>query len=120
MNYDQMKNILLALDNPVDRLDAVMEFGAQMLDVPDSAVCSEIIGCASRAEICRDGNKFYGRADSALVRGIVAIITAMVDGKSPQQIKKMDLAGEFASLGLQLGTGRLGGVNSMIRFLQNL
>ena len=120
MTYSEMKKILSMISDPVERLNAVMDFGTQMAPVPDSAVCSEIHGCASLVEICRDGNNFYGRADSALVRGIVAIITAMVDGKSPQQIKKMDLAGEFASLNINLGTGRLGGVNSMIRFLQNL
>ncbi len=120
MQYAEMKHILSALDNPVEKLEAVMDFGAQMPSVPDSAVCSEIVGCASRAEICRDGKNFYGRADSALVRGIVAIITAMVDGKSADEIKKMDLLGEFMSLNINLGTGRLGGVNSMISFLQNL
>ena len=120
MTYAEMKNILSVIDNPVQKLEMVMDFGAHMPPVPDSAVCNEIVGCASFAEICRDGKHFYGRADSALVRGIVAIITAMVDGKSAEQIKKMDLSGEFASLNINLGTGRLGGVNSMIRFLQNL
>jgi cysteine desulfuration protein SufE len=59
-------------------------------------------------------------ADSALVRGIVAIMLALVNGKTAAQIKQMDLVGEFASLKLNLGAGRLNGVNSMIRFLQNL
>lgn len=120
MNYSDMKNILLMISDPVEKLDMVMDFGAHMPDVPETAQCTEIVGCASFAEICRDGNRFYGRADSALVRGIVAIITAMVDGKSADEIKKMDLWGEFSALGLNLGTGRMGGVNSMIRFLQNL
>ena len=40
--------------------------------------------------------------------------------KTPEQIKQMDLSGECASLKLNLGAGRLNGVNSMIRFLQNL
>ena len=44
----------------------------------------------------------------------------MVDGRSASEIKNMDIAGEFATLGLNLGAGRLNGVNSMIRFLQNL
>ena len=120
MTYSDMKNMLAMTPDPVDRLDMVMDFGRQMPDVPESAQCTEIVGCASFAEICRDGDHFYGRADSALVRGIVAIITAMVDGKSADEIKKMDLWGEFSALGLNLGTGRMGGVNSMIRFLQNL
>ncbi len=120
MTYDEMKNMLLMTDDPVARLELVMDFGAHLASVPNDAQCTEIVGCASFVQICRRENNFYGVADSALVRGIVAIIVAMVDGKGADEIKKMDIAGEFASLGLSLGAGRLSGVNSMIRFLQNL
>ena len=120
MKYAEMKNMLMMVNDPVQKLEMVMDFGAHMPKVHEMAVCNEIQGCASFAEICRVGNRFYGRADSGIVRGIVAIITAMVDGKSPDEIKKMDLAGEFASLDINLGAGRLNGLNSMIRFLQNL
>lgn len=120
MQYDEIKNILSITSDPVARLEFVMDLGKGLAPVPNSADCSEIEGCASFAEICRDGNRFYGRADSALVRGIVAVLISMVDGKSPEEIKKMDLSGEFSSLNINLGTGRLGGVNSMIRFLKNL
>ena len=120
MQYAEMKKFLLMTSNPVEKLEMVIDFGAHMQNVPEDAICTEIEGCASRAEICRKGNNFYGRADSALVKGIVAIITAMVDGKKTEEIKKMDLKAEFASLNINLGTGRLGGVNSMISFLQNL
>ena len=120
MNYQDMKTALLLVDDPVARLELVMEFGAGLSPVPDGAMCTEINGCASFVEICRQGNNFYGRADSALVRGIVAILISMVDGKTPQEIKQMDIAGEFAALNINLGAGRLNGLNSMIRFLQNL
>ena len=120
MTYAQMKDILQSIDDPVMRLEMVMDFGAHAPDVPRDAVCNDIVGCASHVEICRVGNRFYGRADSAIVRGIVAIITAMVDGHTPDQIKKMNLADEFSGLKLGLGAGRLAGVNSMIRFLENL
>ncbi len=120
MTYLDMKNMLNISDDPVQKLELVMDFGRTLSDVPMGAKCTEIVGCASFVELCRDGNRFYGRADSALVRGIVAIIVAMVDGKTPTEIKNMDIGAEFASLNLNLGAGRLGGVNSMIRFLQNL
>ena len=120
MKYEEMKNLLSMIPDPVEKLEVVMDFGKQMTEGPSDAVCTEIVGCASYAEICRKGNKFYGRADSALVRGIVAILTAMVDGKSAEEIKNMDLYEEFMSLNINLGTGRLGGLNSMIRFLKNL
>lgn len=120
MQYEQMKNILNSFENPVDKLEALMDFGARLETVPDGAKCTEIVGCASHVEICRLNNRFYGIADSAMVRGIVAVLLAMVDGKTPEQIKKMDLMKEFSSLNLTLGAGRLSGLNSMISFLQNL
>ncbi|MDE5615754.1 MAG: SufE family protein [Alphaproteobacteria bacterium] len=115
-----MKSLLDMMPDAADKLEMVMDFGGQMPTPPADAECHDIEGCASWAAICRKGNNFYGAADSALVRGIVAIITAMVDGKSAGEIRSMNLRDEFASLNLQLGAGRLGGVNSMIRFLENL
>ena len=44
----------------------------------------------------------------------------MVDGKTVEEIKKMDLIGEFNSLNLHFGAARLNGVQSMINFFQNL
>ncbi len=120
MTYDDMKNMLMIVDDDALRLEMLMDFGRNLESVPDGAECTEIVGCTSFVQICRLGNRFYGVADSALVRGIVAIFIAMVDGKTPEQIKQMDLVGEFKSLKLNLGAGRLNGVNSMIRFLQNL
>lgn len=120
MTYQQMKNLLLAVDDPVQKLELVMDFGAHMPPPPAAAQCHIISGCASYVEICRLDDKFFGTADSALVRGIVAILTAMVDGRAPSEIKNMDLLGEFAGLGLTLGAGRMNGLNSMVRFLQNL
>ena len=120
MTYDEIKNNLLAIDDAALRLEMVMDIGNQMESVPDDAVCSEIMGCASRVEICRRGKQFFGRADSAIVRGIVAIMISIVNGKSPSEIKQMDVLGMFNALNINIGAGRLNGVNSMIRFLQNL
>jgi len=120
MQYEQMKSLLNSLDNPVDKLEMLMDFGAHLESVPDDAICSEILGCSSHVEICRRGNNFYGRADSAIVSGVVAVLLAMVDGKTPGQIKNMDLVDEFYSLNLALGAARLSGLNSMISFLKNL
>ncbi|MBR1379966.1 MAG: SufE family protein [Alphaproteobacteria bacterium] len=120
MNYIEIKKTLMAIDDPMLKLETVMDFGHTISDVPENATCTEIHGCASRVEICRLGNNFFGRADSHLVRGIVVIITAMVDGKTPDEIRQMDIGSEFASLNIAIGAGRVNGVNSMIRFLQNL
>lgn len=120
MKFEQIKNLLANIDDPVEKLEFVMDIGKTLLHTPDSAVCTDIVGCASFVQICRDGDKFYGKADSALVRGIVAILLSAVDGKSPNEIKKMPLEKMFSDLNINVGAARLNGVNSMIRFLKNL
>ena len=120
MKYDDMKKILESLDNPADKLEMLMDFGRGLESVPAGAECHEIMGCTSHVEICVFDNKLYGVADSMIVRGIVAVLLAMVQGKTSQEIKNMDLEKEFAVLNLNLGSARLSGVNSMIRFLKNL
>jgi sulfur transfer protein SufE len=114
MNYTEIKSLLMSMDDPVDRLEMIMDLGRELSPIPDSALCAEISGCASRVQICRDSGVFYGDADSALVRGIIAIILAM------QNDNVQDLRGGFDLLNLQLGAGRLNGVNSIISFLQSL
>ena len=120
MKYADVKKILDMISDPVQKLETVMDFGKNLLPVPSDAVCSEITGCSSFVQICRAGTNFYGTADSALVRGVVAIILSMVDGLTPAEIKKLDLDSMFSDLKINLGAARLNGVNSMIRFLKNL
>ena len=97
-----------------------MELGKELTSVPDGAQCTEILGCTSFVQICRNENNFYGVADSAIVRGILYIILSMVDGKTAQEIRHMDLEKMFSELKINIGAARLNGVNSMIRFLKNL
>lgn len=120
MSFDEIKQALSLVDSPVEKLEMLMDFGKTLQPVPENAKCTEIVGCTSFIEICRQNNNFFAQADSAIVRGIAAIVIALVDGKSPSQIKKIDLLAEFNSLNLNLGASRLNGLNSMVRFLQNL
>ena len=120
MTYDEMKKSLSLIESPVEKLEMVMDFGKGLQAIPATAKCNEIFGCASFVQICIDGDKFYGSADSAMVSGIVAIILAMVEGKSKEEIKKMDMLAEFNSLNLNFGASRLNGIQSIIRFFKNL
>ena len=120
MNYDEIKNALSLAGDDVEKLEMVMDFGKNLAPVPKDAKCSEILGCASFVKICEKDGRFYGVADSAMVRGIVAIILSMIDGKTTDEIKKMDLLSEFNSLNLHFGASRLNGVQSMISFFHNL
>ena len=120
MNYEQIKKMLSLVQNPTEKLEMVMDIGKSLEPVPDDAKCSEILGCASFVQICEKNGRFYGVADSMMVRGIVAIILSMVNGKTKQEIKEIDIDKEFKSLNLQFGAGRLNGIKSMISFFHNL
>jgi len=120
MRYADIKNALSLISDPVEKLEMVIELGKSLETVPEDAKCNEIFGCASFVQICEKDGRFYGRADSLMVRGIVAIILAMVDGKSVDEIKKIDLMSEFNSLNLNFGAGRLNGIQSMVSFFKNL
>lgn len=120
MNYEQIKNMLSLVQNPTEKLEIVMDIGKTLEKVPSDSKCSEIFGCTSFVQICEKDGCFYGVADSMMVRGIVAIILSMVNGKTKDEIKKIDMESEFKSLNLQFGAARLNGIKSMISFFQNL
>ena len=120
MNYENIKKSLALIENPVDKLEFVMDLGKSLEEIPEKASCTEILGCSSFVQICQKSGRFYGRADSLMVRGIVAIMLSLVDGKSISEIKKIDFETEFKSLNLNFGAARLNGIQSMIRFFKNL
>lgn len=120
MIYSDIKKNLSLINDPVEKLEMVMDLGKSLTTIPQDAKCTEILGCTSFVKICESDEKFYGYADSAMVRGIVAIFLAMIDGKSREEIKNMDLNTEFNSLNLNFGMSRLNGIQSMIRFFKNL
>lgn len=121
MDYTEIKKILTSISDPVERLEFVMDMGTRLSPIPDNSPATEISGCASQVKIYNDtdGN-FYGFADSALVRGVLAIILSMVHGKTPDQIKDMNLSAEFDGLNLGLGAGRMNGVSGIVNHLMNL
>jgi sulfur transfer protein SufE len=113
MTYSEMKSLLVGIGDPVIRLDALMDIGRELPPIPAGVAGTEIKGCASRVEIWRDGGgRFYGSADSLIVRGIVAVLLAMKEEGAD--------FGEFPSLGLNLGASRLAGTAAMIAYLENL
>ena len=120
MTFEQIKHLMDITDDAATRLEILRDIGRELPLVPTDAVCTEIMGCTSFVQICRRGNNFFGTADSAIVRGIVAVFISIVDGKTPAQIKKMDLENMFADLKINVGAARLNGVNSMIPFFKNL
>ncbi len=120
MDWNTLKNLLMNLDDPVLKLEFVIDLGKSLNKIPENATCTEIKGCASLVKICNFENRFYAFADSEMVRGLIAIILNIIENKSIDEIKEIDILSEFNSLDLNIGAGRVNGINSVISFLKNL
>lgn len=77
-------------------------------------------GCESKvwlvAERQQQGWHFRAYSDARLLRGLLAVLLARVNGLDPTQIAQLDLADWFAQLGLsrQLSPSRSNGLNAVL------
>jgi sulfur transfer protein SufE len=113
MTYAEIKSLLTPIEDPMLKLELLMDIGKTLRPIPSGEKGTEIKGCASRVEIWQgpDG-KFHAAADSMLVAGIVAVLLAMKEADAPTE--------EFQGLGLNLGSMRLNGAAAMIAYLKSL
>jgi cysteine desulfuration protein SufE len=114
------------LDEWDDRYRYVIELGRGMDPLPDIHRCgaNKVPGCASqvwlgtsvRFEHQRPLLDFCGDSDAHIVRGLVAILLAVVSGKSADQILAADPIALFDRLGLRehLTPQRSNGFRSMV------
>ena len=65
---------------------------------------------------------FAGDSDAAIVKGLVALVIALYQGKTPAEIRDLDIAQIFSELALSvhLTPSRTQGLNAMVRtIIQN-
>ena len=114
MQWNEIKSLLNGTDDPVTKLEILMDIGRDMPPVPEGAqaFCKKIEGCSSQVEICRgqDG-KVYGAAQSGIVRGITHVLIAIHNAGVPYS--------EFDALNLNLGAQRMIGKDSIIEYLKS-
>jgi cysteine desulfuration protein SufE len=123
---DDIKADFAFLESWEDRYRYVMELGRDMPAYPDTlrTETNKVRGCASQVwlstEVDRAAGaarlKILGDSDSHLVRGLVAVLLAGVDGKTADDILAFDAHRLLADLGLadQLTPQRSNGFASMV------
>jgi cysteine desulfuration protein SufE len=119
------------LDEWDDRYRYVIELGRGMVPLPELHRCdaNKIPGCASQVWLgtsARFENEqpvlhFCGDSDAHIVRGLVAILLAVVSGKPADQILAADPVALFDRLGLRehLTPQRSNGFRSMVTRIRN-
>lgn len=106
-----------------DRYRYVIELGRTLEPLLESErqEASRVLGCASQVWLVRDTNRaqglhFRGDSDAHIVRGLVAIVLALFNGRSAEEALQLDAQAKLASLGLNehLSPQRSNGLNAML------
>jgi cysteine desulfuration protein SufE len=132
MRIAEIREDFALLDDWEDRYRYVIELGRKLPDMPDTLKtdANKVRGCASQVWLATDirngsgGNPslhLQGDSDALIVKGLVAILFSMYNGRTANEILATDAVAEFASLGLKehLTPQRSNGFASMVERIRS-
>ncbi len=110
------------------RARLLMQWGERLEPVADDerSDANLVAGCESRVWLLgeQEGGRWHFRAasDARLLRGLLAVLLARVDGLDADTLAAVDVADWFARLGLsrQLSPSRSNGMNAVLQRMQEL
>ncbi len=114
------------LDDWEQRYRYVIDLGKDLpaLDDTRKSDATKVEGCASQVWLVPDLRQedgqarlyFEGDSDAMIVRGLIAVLHALLSGRTPQEIVDTDALAQMARLGLDqhLSAQRSNGLRAMI------
>lgn len=115
---------LLFLDDWDERYRYLIELGRKLEPLPREAYtdANKVPGCASQVWLTMDRSlapgtlSIRGDSDALIVKGLVALVLAMFNGRPLEEIAGFDAPGFFAEIGLKdhLTAQRSNGLASMV------
>ncbi len=135
MTLDDIRADFALLDDWEDRYRYVIELGRALPPFPEAlrTDANKVRGCASQVWLATrrvgdpgkpsgtDKLEMQGMSDAHIVQGLIALLFAIYDGKTLDEISKTDAEGIFASLGLRehLTPQRSNGLASMVKRIRS-
>lgn len=132
---DELREDFREINDWDERLEYIIEFGDELPEMPAEyrVEANRVQGCVSNVWLVAkrradeaiggvDVLEFEADSDAVITRGLIAMIVALLSGKTPQQILDTDIDGLFAELNLQshLTKSRSNGLQSMVRRVHDL
>lgn len=116
------------LDDWEDRYRHVIDMGKAMPPLEDAfkVPATKVDGCASQVwlvpKVEGDVFSFRGDSDAMIVRGLIAVLAALYNGLTLDEVKTVDAHSELGRLGLNdhLSAQRSNGVRAMIERIQSV
>jgi len=128
IGIDEIEKDLRTMDDWSDRFRYVIRLGRTLPEYPEyeRVFENQIWGCSGQVWVCasvEDGRMFFfGDSDAAIVKGLVAIVIAFFDGKTPEEVLA-DVPEElFCKMGLseRISKHRSNGLLSVIGRIKEL
>jgi cysteine desulfuration protein SufE len=122
MSIQSILDDFAVIDDWDERYRYIIELGRKMVPFPDAARTDavKVRGCASQVWLIstREGGKlmFIGDSDAHIVRGLIAIVLALYNDKTPEEILGIDAKATLHQLGLDthLSQQRSNGLFAMV------
>ena len=116
------------LDSWEDKYRYIIELGENLppMDENKKTEATKVEGCQSQVWITfeKRGVQFYFQADSdsAIVKGLEAVLLSLIDGKTAEEIRQLDIENIFHQLGLSehLSPTRRNGFFSMVKRIHQI
>jgi cysteine desulfuration protein SufE len=130
--FDEIAENFGLLDDWEDRYRYIIDLGRAMPPLPAALRTdgARVHGCASQVWLvprvsgtgpgARIG--FDGDSDAMIVRGLIAILRALVEGRTAAEVAGLDAAGALAGLGLEqhLSSQRSNGLRAMVARIREI
>tara|TARA_R110002072_G_scaffold271208_2_gene431159 strand:+ start:6872 stop:7303 length:432 start_codon:yes stop_codon:yes gene_type:complete len=125
---DEIIETLDFFDSWDDRYKYIIDLGKELPPLADSERIDEnlIRGCQSKVWLSselRDGRLYFTvDSDAFIVKGLLGIVLAAYNGKTPAQIREFDIAAYFDALDLlkHLSPTRGSGLQAMVARIQSI
>jgi cysteine desulfuration protein SufE len=126
MTIDEILENFSLLDDWEDRYRYVIELGKELDALPESerTAKNKVRGCASQVWLSTRVDRsqrpprltFCGDSDAHIVRGLIAIVFAIFDNKTPSEILSTDAEAVFGQIGLRdhLTAQRSNGLKALV------
>lgn len=126
MDIDELSENFELLEDWEDKYRYLIDLGEKLPLFEEEFRTDEwkVSGCQSQVwlvpSFAREGDavrlRFAGDSDAAIVRGLIAVVLTIFDGKTADEILALDVAAVFARLGLadHLSPSRRNGLSAIV------
>jgi len=128
ISSDEIIETLAFFDSWDDRYKYIIDLGRELPPLPESERCDENIvrGCQSKVWLSsehREGRLYFKvDSDAFIVKGLLGVVLAAYNAKTPEEIRAFDIGAYFETLDLMrhLSPTRGSGLQAMVARIQNI